>query len=295
MSLMIRTSLTHPLQIAEVSAPGATGVIGITFCPGKKQANAMSGVWDRDLRLDLDAIAAWGASTIITLIERHEMEELKVTGLSLEATARGITWLHMPITDVSAPDQRFAAAWTAHGGRLLDGVRQGEKVLVHCKGGLGRAGTVAALMLSELGLPPEEAIRSVRRARKGAIETAAQERYVHVHAVRQCAETVLAVGAEGGHISLVLRQGGNGAEFRVETSESALFADDPDLAPPVRPWVASWEEAFAQLDSYPWVQLHPLAVHPAYRDEVAIALKRRAGSFQDIDWRGWEQVLGAEA
>ena len=182
MSLMFRTSLTHPLQIAEVGAPAAKGLIGITFCPGKKQASAM---WDRDLGPDLDAIAAWGASTIITLIEPHEIEALQVAALGQEATARGMAWLHMPITDVSAPDHRFAAAWASHGNRLLDGVRQGERLLVHCKGGLGRAGTVAALMLNELGLPPALAIQSVRRARKGAIETAAQERYVYAHAERR--------------------------------------------------------------------------------------------------------------
>ena len=65
----MRTSLSHPLQIATVKAPGIPGAIGITFCPGKKQPNAATGAWDRDLGLDLDAIRVWGAATIITLIE----------------------------------------------------------------------------------------------------------------------------------------------------------------------------------------------------------------------------------
>jgi protein-tyrosine phosphatase len=57
-------------------------------------------------------------------------------------------------------------------------LRWGSRVLVHCRGGLGRAGTVSARLLVELGVPPVEAIRQVRRVRVGAIETAAQERYV---------------------------------------------------------------------------------------------------------------------
>lgn len=173
-----RTSLTHPLQIAEVRAPGATGMIGITFCPGKKQPDAMSGVWDRDLGIDLDAISAWGASTIITLVEAEEMDDLQVTDIGKQTTIRGIEWLHMPITDVSAPDRRFEEAWALHGERLLAAIRGGGQVLVHCKGGLGRAGTVAAVMLVELGMEPNEAIHAVRRVRKGAIETPGQERYV---------------------------------------------------------------------------------------------------------------------
>jgi protein-tyrosine phosphatase len=52
---------------------------------------------------------------------------------------------------------------------------EGSDVVVHCKGGLGRAGMMAARLLVELGMPPEQAIKEVRRARKGAIETSAQE------------------------------------------------------------------------------------------------------------------------
>lgn len=107
----LRTSITHPLQIAEVSAPGAKGVIGVTFCPGKKQKNAMSGAWDRDLGLDLDSVKVWGADTVITLIEPQEMKELGVTDLGRETVIRGMEWLPIPITDGSAPDERFAAAW----------------------------------------------------------------------------------------------------------------------------------------------------------------------------------------
>lgn len=174
-----RTSITHPLQIAEVIAPATKGAIGITFCPGKQQVNAMSGAWKRDLGLDLDAIKAWGASTVVTLIENHEMKALNVKAIGPQTVARGMEWLHMPITDISAPDQRFEQAWRTHGARLIADVRSGARVLVHCKGGLGRAGTVAALMLVDLGVSPDEAIRSVRMARSPkAIETHEQEFYV---------------------------------------------------------------------------------------------------------------------
>ena len=173
-----RTSLTHPLQIAEVTVPKSTGRIGITFCPGKRQPSALTGAWDRDLGLDLDRIRDWGASTVITLLEPHELTDLAVPDLGREVLARGLRWLHLPITDVSIPDQRFDAGWRAHGPDLLSSLRSGHRLLVHCKGGLGRAGTVAALMLVQLGLSPDAAIASVRAARPGAIETPGQERYL---------------------------------------------------------------------------------------------------------------------
>ena len=182
-----RTSLSHPLQIAEVTAPGAKGSIGITFCPGKKQPDALTGAWDRDLGIDLDAIRDWGASTVITLVEPHELEELGVLDLGPEVRARGLDWLHLPIQDVSPPDQRFETAFAAHRDRLCDEIRSGARVLVHCKGGLGRAGTVAALLLVDLGTTPSAAIHQVRAARKNAIETAAQEAYVRKWVARQTA------------------------------------------------------------------------------------------------------------
>ena len=49
------------------------------------------------------------------------------------------------------------------------------KVLVHCKGGLGRAGTFAARLLVEFGHTPASAIATVRTARPGALETLDQE------------------------------------------------------------------------------------------------------------------------
>ena len=45
-------------------------------------------------------------------------------------------------------------------------------------GGLGRAGTIGARLLIELGMEPTAAVRQVRAARPGAIETREQEKYV---------------------------------------------------------------------------------------------------------------------
>jgi protein-tyrosine phosphatase len=57
-------------------------------------------------------------------------------------------------------------------------IKQGDNVLVHCRGGLGRSGTIAALLLIEFGLPNGLAVAQVRIARPGAIDIAEQEEYV---------------------------------------------------------------------------------------------------------------------
>jgi ADP-ribosyl-[dinitrogen reductase] hydrolase len=175
---MKKTSLTHPLKIAAISAGPLFGRVGITFCPGKFDPQAMSGHWDRDLALDLEAMQAWGAAAVVTLIEPHEVVLLRVERLGDEVSARGMRWFHLPIADVSTPDEDFEREWVRAGDELRGMLRSGRNVLVHCRGGLGRAGTIGARLLIELGMESASAIRSVRAERPGAIETSEQENYV---------------------------------------------------------------------------------------------------------------------
>src|ERR1700675_946094 len=176
---IMRTSVSHPLQIATI-VPGVSGFgrVGVTFCPGKYDLHAMSGGWDRGLAIDLDAIRDWGAAAVITLVEPKELTLLRVERLGEEVLRRNMLWFHLPIVDVSIPDQRFEEKWDAAGEELRSILRNGSDVLVHCRGGLGRAGTIASRLLIELGMEPEIAIKKVRAARPNAIETNDQEKYV---------------------------------------------------------------------------------------------------------------------
>lgn len=172
-----RTSQTDPIRIAEVVV--GEGVIGIAFCPGKSGPSLTGREWARDLGIDLDAIRAWGANAVVTLIEDHEFAELRVEGLGLEVGARSMDWFHLPIVDVTAPGVSFERQWRKEGARIREILAKGGRIFVHCKGGLGRAGTVAARLLVELGThDAEQAIAAVRKVRPGALETREQEQYV---------------------------------------------------------------------------------------------------------------------
>jgi ADP-ribosyl-[dinitrogen reductase] hydrolase len=56
--------IDSPLYIQSVKLR-AEGEIGMTLCPGKKQAGAFSGDWNRDLDTDVAAIAEWGAVAVV--------------------------------------------------------------------------------------------------------------------------------------------------------------------------------------------------------------------------------------
>ena len=181
-----RTSASHPLQIAEIPLAEG-GVIGVTFCPGKQQVQAMTGPWARDLQADVTRIKTWGAAAVVTLTTIDELVELSVPGLGDCVSDAGLTWYHLPIPDMAAPDARWDDRWQALAPEIHRSLYVGGRVVVHCKGGLGRAGTVAARLLIDRGIPPVAAIAQIRQARPGAIESHAQERYLERVAVGQYA------------------------------------------------------------------------------------------------------------
>lgn len=175
-------SHNSPLQIGQICVAPHVGAaaVGFTICPGKRQDRSVSGRWRRDLGVDLDAIARWGAAAVVTLMPHDELQAVQVPAQTLGEACeeRGMEWHHLPICDVDVPDAGFETAWCYAGLRLRAHLRRGARVLVHCRGGLGRSGTMAARLLVELGWPARQAIAAVRAQRPGAIETQAQERHV---------------------------------------------------------------------------------------------------------------------
>jgi ADP-ribosyl-[dinitrogen reductase] hydrolase len=68
--------------------------------------------------------------------------------------------------------------WRENGQRIKSILSGGGRVLLHCRGGIGRTGTIAAKLLVEFGFKPSDAIDLVRSTRPGTIETEAQEQYL---------------------------------------------------------------------------------------------------------------------
>lgn len=175
----VKTSISHPLRVDALDVPNCSGRIGLTFCPGKCTDGLYGGAWERDLTMDLEVIRDWGASVLISLMEMHEFAFLGVPAFTdIVSQKEGITWLHLPIKDMQIPDADFESRWQSIAPILKRRLMAGESVVIHCRGGLGRTGLLAARMLVEFGVMPVDAVARVRLARKRSIETYRQEYYV---------------------------------------------------------------------------------------------------------------------
>ncbi len=122
-------------------------------------------------RRQLEWISEQGVDTVLTLTENPLPAEW-AEGLALSLK-------HVPMKDHEPPSleslERAASFVQAE-------VRSGRKVLVHCLAGQGRTMCVlAAYLIKEKGVEPEEAIRTLRAMRPGAVESG-QEKAVFGYA-----------------------------------------------------------------------------------------------------------------
>ncbi len=135
--------------------PGATWIV-----PGALLAGPYPFARDEERgRAALRALLDVGVTAFIDLTEAGECPPYDAA-LQAEATRRGqlVTHQRLPIPDFGVPDDaHMAAILTA----IEAALSAGRVVYVHCRGGIGRTGTVVGCWLVQQGHDGEEALRRV--------------------------------------------------------------------------------------------------------------------------------------
>jgi protein-tyrosine phosphatase len=181
---MTRTSETHPIRVDFLNHPQfpILNGLGMTFAPGKSQHSPMSGgSWKRDLKADIKRLKDfYGTDALISLIEEFEYEQLGIRGMWSECYEVGIDHTKHEIPDQGVPSEirRFRFLLS----EAIEKLCKGKRVVVHCKGGLGRAGTVTACLIiaaTDGKVSADDAMTLVRMARGSqAIENSVQETFI---------------------------------------------------------------------------------------------------------------------
>lgn len=177
-----QTSETHPIRVdwvdpaAVPASAGWTGHLGMTFLPGKKDQGSQRRHW-RDLETDAERLAGhWKVDTFVLLVENDELAMTKTTGIAESMQRHGIELIRYPIGDVDVPKDRESLADLL--ANLEKRLRAGETVVIACRGGLGRTGTVVGCLLRDAGLGGPHAVELTRKSRDKTIETAEQKTFV---------------------------------------------------------------------------------------------------------------------
>ena len=153
------------------------GKIFLTCFPGR---NGKKISFKEDIFLEeLNNFSSQNSGTIVTLVEDKEIEKLCDKKFFVRKIySHNLKWIHMPIVDLKTPDQKFMNKWQTIKVLLKNDLIEGKNIILHCMGGKGRTGTIAAILLIEFGEKHEEAIKIVREKRKGASETKKQEEFI---------------------------------------------------------------------------------------------------------------------
>ncbi|EKF61482.1 phosphatase [Agrobacterium albertimagni AOL15] len=150
-------------HLSRLDFPDAGG-IAMMQCPGRAG----------NLVEEVAALKATGVDLVLSLIQDTEYPDLAAFAAAMDL--HRLEWVRMPLVPGGVPGN--VDEWPDIRARLIVRIAKGGVVAIHCWGGLGRTGVVAADLLMAFGFTADEAISHVREVRPGTIESQEQELWI---------------------------------------------------------------------------------------------------------------------
>ena len=150
---------------------GKKNLLGVSQFPGKNLQN----IFDLSSFLnDLQIIKKQKVKIVVSLLPDNEKNKLGLDDLIW--SKEEVEYIQFPINDFSVPPKKKFNELKKLISFIKENLMLSKHVLIHCNGGKGRSGMIAALVLK--AMKEKDPIKKVREKVIGAIETEEQEIFV---------------------------------------------------------------------------------------------------------------------
>lgn len=150
---------------------GKKNLLGVSQFPGKNLQN----IFDLSSFLkDLQIIKKQKVKIVVSLLPDNEKNKLGLDDLIW--SKEEVEYIQFPVNDFSVPPKKKFNELKKLISFIKENLMLSKYVLIHCNGGKGRSGMIAALVLK--AMKEKDPIKKVREKVIGAIETEEQEIFV---------------------------------------------------------------------------------------------------------------------
>ena len=150
---------------------GKKNLLGVSQFPGKNLQNIFDlGSFSKDLQI----IKKQKVKIVVSLLPDNEKNKLGLDDLIW--SKEEVEYIQFPINDFSVPPKKKFNELKKLISFIKENLMLSKHVLIHCNGGKGRSGMIAALVLK--AMKEKDPIKKVREKVIGAIETEEQEIFV---------------------------------------------------------------------------------------------------------------------
>ncbi len=151
--------MPHPHSLFD--ADGVKAALIFTPCPGTQGSPIDEALAD---------LKAAGADALVTVMPEGELADNNASNIEQLCQEAGLVWFHLPVADDAAPGEDFESRWVESQAEISRRLSEGQRIAIHCKGGSGRTGLIAASLLISQGLPLEAATQQVQALRPKALQ-----------------------------------------------------------------------------------------------------------------------------
>ena len=113
---------------------------------------------------EIKALKINQADKLISMLERHEIQELGLLKEQQICKERGIDFINFPVKDVSVPNSQNDFIELTE--KLFNGIQSGKNIVIHCRMGIGRSSVLASAIMIKCGIEKTGIFEVIAKYRK---------------------------------------------------------------------------------------------------------------------------------